>query len=196
MPIFKVNDYKLAKVQECQVKRESHIQKLIELNLKEIFGLEYISGRITREFTLHGLRIDTLAFDPVNHAFVIIEYKRGKSCSVIDQGLSYLALMLHHKGDFILEYNQLTGSNLNPRDINWSLCRVIFVANSFTTHQQIAVNFKSLPIELWEVRKFDNNTFLFQQLKPFERGLTSVIRTANNSKCSNGERLEDLVLMQ
>jgi predicted transport protein len=42
---------------------------------------------------------------------------------------------------------------------------VVFVAHSFTTHQQQAINFRDLPIELWEVSLYDNNTVLFNQLK-------------------------------
>ena len=58
------------------------------------------------EFTLHNFRIDTLAFDEESKSFVIIEYKKDKSFSVVDQGYAYLSLMLNNKADFILEYNE------------------------------------------------------------------------------------------
>jgi RecB family endonuclease NucS len=41
----------------------------------ELFDLEYVKS----EFELHGLRIDTLAFDKESKGFVIIEYKRDKN---------------------------------------------------------------------------------------------------------------------
>ena len=58
------------------------------------------------EFELRGLRIDTLALDKESKAFVIIEYKRERNFSVVDQGMAYLNLMLNNKSDFILEYNE------------------------------------------------------------------------------------------
>ncbi|OQA64237.1 MAG: hypothetical protein BWY38_03053 [Ignavibacteria bacterium ADurb.Bin266] len=41
----------------------------------------------------------------------------------------------------------------------------MFIAQSFTTHQQNAIEFKDLPIELWEVQKYENETILYNQLK-------------------------------
>ena len=35
----------------------------------------------------------------------------------------------------------------------------------FTTYQREAINFKDLPIELWEVKKFDNNTISYEQIQ-------------------------------
>jgi RecB family endonuclease NucS len=57
------------------------MQKITEDNLESVFGLEFIKT----EFQLNNLRIDTLAFDNESNSFVIIEYKRGNSYSVIDQ---------------------------------------------------------------------------------------------------------------
>ncbi|MDR3275544.1 MAG: hypothetical protein LBS81_06295 [Endomicrobium sp.] len=39
-------------------------------------------------------------------AFVVIEYKRDKNPSVVDQGFTYLNFMLNNKSDFILEYKE------------------------------------------------------------------------------------------
>jgi hypothetical protein len=39
-------------------------------------------------------------------AFVIIEYKKDRNFSVVDQGVAYLNLMPNNKADFILEYNE------------------------------------------------------------------------------------------
>jgi selenocysteine lyase/cysteine desulfurase len=59
---------------------------------------------VKSEFELRGLRIDTLAFYNESKAFVIIEYKKDRNFSVVDQGMAYLNLMLNNKADFILEY--------------------------------------------------------------------------------------------
>jgi RecB family endonuclease NucS len=55
---------------------------MVEKNLTVIFKLEFV----TSEFQLHELRVDTLGFDTESKSFVIIEYKRDKNISVIDQG--------------------------------------------------------------------------------------------------------------
>jgi predicted transport protein len=161
MPIFEIKKEKLVPIKEQTIKLEKNIQKLSEDNINMIFGLSFVST----EFQLQRFRIDTLAFDDETKSFVIIEYKRDRSFSVVDQGYSYLALMLNNKADFILEYNEKKESNLKKKDVDWTQSRVIFVANSFTKYQRNAINFKDLPIELWEVKKFNNNTILFNQLK-------------------------------
>lgn len=160
MPIFNIQGLKLNPIKEKEIDLEKNIQSLTEENLGTIFGLEFI----TSEFQLNNFRLDTLAFDKDANAFVIIEYKRDKSFSVIDQGYSYLSLMLNNKADFVLEYNQKKDLNIKKDDIDWSQSRVLFVAKSFTTYQQNAINFKDLPIELWEVKMFDNSTILYNQL--------------------------------
>src|ERR1044072_32024 len=151
----------LAPVNETKIELEKHIQQLTEENLQTVFGLEFVAT----EFQHNGLRFDTLAFDKEANAFVIIEYKRDRSFSVIDQGYAYLSLLLNNKAEFILEYNEKTGKTLSRTSVDWSQSRVIFVANSFTVHQQQAINFKDLPIELWEVKKYENSTILYSQLK-------------------------------
>lgn len=159
--IFKLNNNQLELISEKKINLERDVQKLTEQNLETVFGLKFICS----EFQLNGLRIDSLGFDEENKSFVIIEYKKDSSFSIVDQGYAYLALMLNNKADFILEYNEKMRNNLKRQDIDWSQSRVIFVANSFTTYQQNAINFKDLPIELWEVKAYDNGTILYNQLK-------------------------------
>jgi predicted transport protein len=139
--------------------------KLSEANLDDVFGLQFV----TTEFALNNLRIDTLASDVETNAFVVIEYKRDKSFSVIDQGYAYLALMLNNKADFVLEYNERCKKNMRKDDIDWSQSRVIFVAQSFTKYQQEAMGFQDLPIELWEVRQYEDGLILFNELRASEK---------------------------
>ncbi len=160
MPLFKKNHSSLSVIKEKNIDLERDIQKLTEANLNCVFSLEFVST----EFALHNFRIDTLAFDKENNSFVIIEYKRDRSFSVIDQGYAYLALMLNNKSDFILEYNERTKNNLKRDDVDWSQSKVIFVANSFTSYQMNAINFKDLPIELWEVKMYEDDVVLYNQL--------------------------------
>jgi predicted transport protein len=164
MPIFKINKLNLDSIKEIPLSLEKDLQKITEVNLETVFGLKFVST----EFALHNLRIDTLAFDEENKSFVIIEYKRGRSFSVVDQGFAYLSLMLNNKSDFILEYNEKMKNNLNRQDVDWSQTKILFLANSFTTYQQNAINFRDLPIELWEFKKYDNKTILYNQLKAMD----------------------------
>ncbi|RRO11537.1 DUF5655 domain-containing protein [Flavobacteriaceae bacterium 14752] len=162
MALFKIeNNERLDNIKEQPFKLEKDIQSLTEKNLKLIFGLDFVKS----EFSLNNFRIDTLAFDKDAGTFVIIEYKRDKNFSVIDQGYAYLSLMLNNKADFILEFNENSKETLKRNDVDWSQSRVIFISPSFTTYQKEAINFKDLPIELWEIRRYDNQTVNYNQIK-------------------------------
>lgn len=162
MALFKIeNNERLENIKEQPFKLEKEIQSLTEKNLKSIFGLEFVKS----EFSLNNFRIDTLAFDTETGTFVIIEYKRDKNFSVIDQGYAYLSLMLNNKADFILEFNENSKESLKRNDVDWSQSRVIFISPSFTTYQKEAINFKDLPIELWEIKRYNNQTVNYNQIK-------------------------------
>lgn len=164
MPIFNIRQNRLEKIREIPFKNEKEIQSLIEGSLKDVLGLELIRS----EFELQKLRIDTLAFDNESKSFVIIEFKKDKNFSVIDQGYAYLQLLLNNKADFILEYNEHSGKSLKRDDVDWSQSKVIFVSPQFTNYQKQAINFRDLPIELYEVAKYDNGITSFNQLKSAE----------------------------
>jgi RecB family endonuclease NucS len=89
-------------IKESKFKLEKELQKLTENNLKLLFGLEFVES----EFSVKNFRIDSLAYDKEVNAFSIIEYKRYRKFSVINQGFTYLSLMLNNKADFVLKYNE------------------------------------------------------------------------------------------
>ena len=132
--------------------------------MQTIFDLEL--ELVDSEFAIDGFRLDSLAFDKRNKSFVIIEYKKGASYSVIDQGYSYLGAMLNNKAHFILEYSEKTGKQLKKTDVDWASSRVIFVSPSFNRYQKSSVNFKDMPFELWEIKKFANNLIAIEQWEP------------------------------
>lgn len=179
MTIFNINKHnKLEQIKDFPFKLEKEIQSLSEKNINVIFGLEFVKS----EFALNGFRIDTLAFDKESSSFVIIEYKRDKNFSVIDQGYAYLSLMLNNKSDFILEYNENCKTTLKREDIDWSQSRVIFVSPKFTTFQKEAINFKDLPIELWEIKRFSNATIIYNQIQtPKSQESIKTISRQNNT---------------
>lgn len=160
MKLFSNHNGQLTAKSERPIAMEKDLQGLTESNLEAIWGYKFVST----EFQLHDLRIDTLAFDEESNAFVIVEYKRDRNLSVIDQGYAYLSLMLNNKADFILEYTEATKQSLQRQDIDWSQSKVIFVAPVFTVHQRNAINFKDLPIELWEAKKYDGELYAYNRI--------------------------------
>ena len=153
MKIFTSKKGQLSQLKQQKFKLEKDIQRLFEENLTLLSGYIFIRS----EFSIKNSRIDTLAFDPETKAFVIIEYKRQQNSSVVDQGISYLNLMLEYKADFIVEYNEKQKFPLKRNDVDWSQSKVIFVSPAFNDFQIQSTNFKDLPIELWEVNRFDND---------------------------------------
>lgn len=161
MQIFHKQKKELSVLKEIPFKLEKEIQALFEDNLKNTTDLKLIKS----EFTIKSNRIDTLAFDEESKSFVIIEYKRNQNYSVVDQGVSYLNLMLEYKADFIVEYNETQKENLKRSDVDWSQSKIIFVSPSFTDFQKQSSNFKDLAIELWEVKQFQNDIVVINPIK-------------------------------
>lgn len=160
MRIYSSKHTPVKEVHETPFKLERDIQTAFEQNLNLITGLIFVKS----EFTLKNKRIDTLAFDEQSKAFVIIEYKRDKNFSVIDQGFTYLSLMLENQADFIMVYDRHFKKLSEKDDIDWSQSRVIFVSPAFTENQIGAANFKDLPIELMLIKQFSNDTFVVNSI--------------------------------
>ncbi len=159
--IFENNNGKLVSIEEHPFKLEKEIQKIFEENLEIITGYQFIKS----EFTIKDSRLDTLAYDPQNNAFVIIEYKRDYNNQVIDQGFSYLNLMFQNKADFVLEYSHSINKVLSIKDIDWTQTRVVFVAPSFSKRQREATNFNDLAIELFEIKQYKNGVININPIK-------------------------------
>lgn len=161
MQLYQTQNQSLSELVEKPFKLEREIQTLFEQNLYQFTGLQFIKS----EFTIKSNRIDTLAFDPETQAFVIIEYKRERNYSVIDQGVSYVNLMLEYKANFIVEYNETQPTQLKRKDIDWSQSRILFVAPSFTDFQKQSTNFKDLGIELWEIKRYQGDLVSINPLR-------------------------------
>jgi predicted transport protein len=187
MQIFLNQNGLLKEVVEKPFELEVHLQRLFEANLETLLSLILVKS----EFSIKNSRIDTLAFDAQNKSFIIIEYKRDKNYSVIDQGFMYLSLMLENKADFVIEMNEQKKCTMKRDDIDWTQSRVLFVAPSFTDFQVQSTNFKDLPIELWEVGKYANNIVVVKQIgksksaasfKPAVIGNTAIKKVAEEIK--------------
>tara|TARA_Y100001954_G_C15713689_1_gene554391 strand:- start:121 stop:1071 length:951 start_codon:yes stop_codon:yes gene_type:complete len=181
MKLFKVKNKSLTEVSRKSFGLEKEIQSLVESNTEEIFNLEFVSS----EFSIKNFRIDSLCFDNEKNSFVIIEYKKGSSYSVIDQGYSYLSIMLNNKSDFILEYNESRKNNLKREDVDWSQSKIIFVSPSFNNYQKNSVNFKDVPFELWEIRKFSDNIVSFNQQLSSSKESIQMVEGGKNTVIKN-----------
>lgn len=171
MAIYSRTGGKLTPVQEKKFDLEKDIQRLTEENLDILFGLKFVSGSLNREFSVKAQEqdfyIDTLAFDDQQNSFVIVEYKKDKSFSVIDQGFSYLSAMLNNKAEFVLELNEKLGKSFTKSDIDWEQSRLVFISPEYTNYQKNAINFKDLPFFLYEVRSYENEMVEFDPINPF-----------------------------
>lgn len=153
MKLYSINKTKLKSISSNKFKLERDIQNLIENNIDELFNLQFVKS----ELTIKNFRIDTLGYDKENKSFVIIEYKKERNFSIIDQGYTYMSLMLNNKSDFILEYNENCGGKLKRDDVDWTQSKVIFISPNFTDYQKHSINFRDVPFELWEIIKYEND---------------------------------------
>ena len=177
MEVFNIKDQKVEVVELNPFKLEKDIQEVIEKNTETFFNLEFVRS----EFPIGEFRIDTLCFDNETNSFVLIEYKKGSSYSVIDQGFSYLSLMLNNKTEFIVEYNENLNKTLKRDDVDWSQSRIIFISQSFNSFQKNSVNFKNLPFELWEIKRFINDTIVLNKHNSTSKINIDTISSQENS---------------
>ncbi len=164
---------KLNSISSKKFDLEDHLQWLIEENTNELLGLEFIKSEFTVDSNFGDeLRIDTLCFEETdpnedNHegSFVILEYKKKKTSSVVDQGFSYLSVMDSSRDTFINEYCKKKDISPNKVNIDWSQSKIIFIKPSFTIHQRNGVNFKDVPFQLIEYKLFSNDFISFKTIE-------------------------------
>ncbi len=156
--MFRLSNGVVKAISFSKLKNEKELQSLVEKNIEEIFGLTFIET----EFVVQPFRLDTVAFDKESKALVIIEYKESEDYSIIDQGYSYLNLLLNHKGDFQLALERKLGQQMN---VDWSQSRIIFIAKAFNAYQLGALSQNS-PFELWKYVPYEDAIIEFEQLKP------------------------------
>ena len=96
--------------------------------------------------------------------------QKGNSYSVVDQGSTYLSIMYDRLSDFILEYNDRTGSNLKKTDVDFTQSRVVFISTSFNIYQKNSINFSNIPFELYEIKKYSNDMVSFDKIIPIPKG--------------------------
>lgn len=180
MKLFVENKTILNEVEQTSFKLEKDIQSLVEKNTENVFNLKFIKS----ELSVGKYRIDTLCFDEENNSFVIIEYKKGSSYSVIDQGYTYLQLLLNNKSEFLLVLSQYFNRVLKIEDIDWSQSKIVFISPSFNSYQKDSVNFKGLPFELWEIKRYSNGIVVLNQHHSNSKESIETLNPNNNSTIS------------
>ena len=161
MEIYFNKKQNLSSIRTKPFRLEKDIQNLVESNLQTLFKLDLVKS----EFSINNYRLDSLCFDIESKSFVIIEYKKDKNYSVIDQGFSYLSTVLENKGDLIIEYQEKFGKRVRKDSIDWSQIRIVFISPSFSQYQKDSINFKDLPIELYEIQQYENDLVTLNKIQ-------------------------------
>jgi predicted transport protein len=177
MPIYKIiQESKIKLIKENDFTKEKELQKFVESNCKTLLNLYFV----TTEFEIGDFRIDTVAFDDETKSFKIIEFKNVKNHSLVDQGYTYLKLLLERKADFVLKYNEVMSKNMKISEVDWSQSRIIFISPVFTTYQLNATNFKNIPVDLIKVTKYDEDLYLIENINKTSNVKVNEINFTNN----------------
>jgi predicted transport protein len=89
--------------------------------------------------------------------------------------------MLNNKSDFILEYNESCEGQLKRDDVDWTQSKVIFISPYFTEYQKHSINFKDVPFELWEIKRYENNLLgLVQHKTTSEESISTISDDKSN----------------
>lgn len=149
----------VSEYQSGTVNLEKELQTVIEENMSAFFGVTFLASEFS---TTDGGRMDSIGIDE-NHCPVIFEYKRSIKDNVINQGLFYLNWLLDHKDSFkvlVIEKLGLNASNV----IDWTMPRVICVANDFTKYDESAIKQMNRNISLIRYRKFGDDLLMFEHI--------------------------------
>lgn len=158
--LYRVEDGCLKELKNLNFVLEKDLQKFVERNMDTLIGYRFLET----EFVANNYRFDSVAFDEDNNAFVIVEYKRGRNESLVDQGYAYLKTIIDRKADFVLLYNEKLERNRKIIDFDWSQTRVVFVSPKFTQYQIDATSFDDMPFELFEIKKYESDLYEIERI--------------------------------
>ena len=168
-------------VKETEFKLEKDIQNLVENNMTTLLGYEFLAT----EFSIGCFRFDSVAFDNDSNSFVIVEYKKTKNESLVDQGLSYLSTLILRRADFALLYNQKKNVNKGLDDFDWGQTRVVFISPKYTKYQLKAASFKNLPFSFYEIKQFANDCVEFNEVLIEKEEIANINILDNGNKSAN-----------
>lgn len=158
--IFYNKDGKLNQIKSKDFSLEKDLQNLVEKNLDALFHLEFLAS----EFKIDKFRFDSVAFDPETNSFIIIEYKRGRNESLVDQGYAYLHTVLDRKAELVLLYNEVNSVSKLSKDFDWTATRIYFISPKFTEYQKTATGYQKMPFKLFEIKNYYNNLITVEEI--------------------------------
>ena len=164
------------KVEECYAtafKKEREIQDLFEANLEVLLGVRFVASEYSTD---QGGRIDTLGIDENGFA-VVIEYKRDKNRTVINQGMSYMAWLRSHKAEFWKVVFEKLGKEAADA-IDHSSTRLICIATDFTRDDLGAYELMPNNIDLVRYRRFGESQLLLERITSSEASASPVSSTS------------------
>mgnify|MGYP000299437731 CR=1 FL=1 len=158
MPLLQEDSGKLSVISRIEFATERELQRLIESNLEEVFGCNFVATEFSTG-NVHSGRIDTLALSEDRNP-VIIEYKKVENSNLVTQGLFYLDWIKDHKGDFELTVQRTLGDV----EVDWSHIRVICIAPSFDKYSLHAVKHMGTGLELWQYHRYANGVLEIEEI--------------------------------
>lgn len=189
MPVFKTtNGDQLKKLNVLPLSKERDLQRLIEKNLLETLGLQFLA---TEYPTTSGGRMDTLAVDS-DGAPVIIEYKKNRNDAVINQALSYMRWLKTQKSEFFqkLMIDKLGQKAYDEIGLDWKNPRVICIAEAFSRFDIDTIHFVSARIELIRYRIYEDGIFTLEPINVLE-AVTQTEEAVKESKAVKSEQPKD-----
>lgn len=177
--LYKVSKNNVLATMEYRKKiLEKNVQDIVGENLGCLLGLE----KVQYQFSVEGKFIDILAFDKEANAPVIIELKRENDTGLFDQGMEYFNLLSNRKNDFLIKLHEVLNIPADPKAIDWSSSRVIFIGRNFTQRQRRAVDFKGIPIELYDYDWFEDGFFKLEPVGLEKRASLEIQGVGNDKK--------------
>jgi predicted transport protein len=163
MPLFRIKGRGVSRVlpQEHRVKEEV-IHRLIEDNLTDFFGDLQIVARKPR---IGGKEFDTLALNKATNAPVIIEYKREKNRSVIEQVDLYYVKLKHNKPDVMILLQQQDAID-DLGQVDFENPEIIVVAKEFTPEQREILTMKSGYLRLFRYLLYEGKLLSLEEVEP------------------------------
>lgn len=155
--LFRISGVTLTSLPRVTLRLEREIQRLLESNLEEVFGIRLLASEYP---TGDEGRLDSLGLDE-NRAPVVIEYKRTTATDIVVQSLHYLRWVCTHKGDIEVLAKERLGKEAA---VDWTLPRALCVADSFSPYDVSAAAHLGPEVQLVEFRRFGDDLLLVNLL--------------------------------
>jgi len=173
MPLFRQVGSAVHRVSPKEERiREDVVHRLIESNLSTFFqDLAFVA----RKPRIGGKEFDTLALNTATKSPVIVEYKRGKNRSVVEQVDLYYVKLKHNAPDVMV----LMGRGNVVEDlgeIDFEHPQVIVIAKDFTPEQREILTLKREYLKLFQYQLYDDKLISIQEVEALGFAADTAIR--------------------